>query len=371
MSEDETTWEEWVTSREGAELLGVSQPNFLYYARIGEVASKPGQGQKMYSRADTLKVRKKLVIRVKKPVQEKVLIDWLLAADVPAGLKLSMHLYPGEVDLAEAAIYQSWRKNNIHLTMAAFCEDRSECYASVQVVPLRDEQVILDVLRGTREESSINPDEIAAYDREGAYNLLVTSATCLPDRPQLLYQVLYKYIAFWLEMFPQRFIKKLYAQAVSDDGMRIVQHFFMSPRLDLAPNAFMLDMAYPAVSRMVKQFKQRLEEIAPLPDELQWPPIELSHTQPQHAPIASTPITTATTPQHDASTVSDMPDGLVGIAEYARHIGVAETTLKKAAAAGHIPVITGSWKKGKATVKIALDAEGRAEADKRYPKRDV
>lgn len=265
--------EEYVDVRTGAELLGVTQHKFFYHVDRGEIEIQPGTERKnrRYKVSDILKVKDRLRTKKRKP--SPVLIDWLYAADVPAGLKLSQQLYSEEIDLAEAAVYQSWRRNNPYLTMAAFSPDRSECYASVQVVPLVSEQIILDVLSNKREESSILPDDILAYDKTGPYNLLVTSATCLPDRPHLLYSVLHKYMDYWISMYPERHIKRVYAQA-TESGMRIVQHFFMAPRPDLAYNAFMLDLAWPATARMIKTFKERLAEIAPLPPDLHWPPIE-------------------------------------------------------------------------------------------------
>ncbi len=267
-----TEGNEWISSREGADLLGIPQSNYLYYAKNGDIAFRQGKRAREYSRADTLKVRRQLAAKNKRTAPEQVLIDWALAADVPATLKLSQQVYTEDVDIAEVAVYQSWRKHNSQLTLAAFSADRNVCYATIQVVPL-EEQVILDVLSGKRAESSITPDEIRSYDEPGAYSLLVTSATCLRDRPTLLYQLFYRYMQFWLEMYPGRYITCVYAQAVSHDGMRIVQHFFMAPRPDLAYNAFMIDMAYPAAARMIREFKQELEQKAPLPDALQWPPI--------------------------------------------------------------------------------------------------
>lgn len=271
-SDDTQNLPEYVDSRSGIRLLGVKENKFFYHVQRGEIATEPGRPKKdnRYKVSDILTVKERLQARKRKP--EPVLIDWLYAADVPAGLKLSQLVYPGEVDLREAAVYQGWRKNNDKLTMAAFSKDRQECYATIQLVPL-DEQIILDVLAGRREEASIDPDEIRSYEQAGPYNLLVVSATCLPDRPQLLYQVLYNYMQFWIEQYPEKYIKRVYAQAVSESGMKIVQHFFMSPRLDLAYNAFMIDMAYPTAARMIRSFKQRLEEKAPLPPDLHWPPL--------------------------------------------------------------------------------------------------
>jgi hypothetical protein len=45
--------------------------------------------------------------------------------------------------------------------------------------------------------------------------------------------------------------------------------FFLTPRYDLARNAYMLDLSRPGASRMVRHFQSRLRAKAPLPAELQ------------------------------------------------------------------------------------------------------
>ncbi len=51
----------------------------------------------------------------------------------------------------------------------------------------------------------------------------------------------------------------------------MVQHFFMAPRYDLAPNAYILDLARPSVSKIIRRFQARLAQKAPFPEELQQP----------------------------------------------------------------------------------------------------
>lgn len=332
MMSDET--QKYVDSNEASILLGEKPATLFYHVDRGEIEVIGERRERRYKVADILQVKARRQAKKRKPAP--VLLDWLYAADVPAGLKLSMAVYPGEVDLAEAAIYQSWRKNNPYLTMAAFSPDRQECYASVQLVPLRDEQVILDVLSGRREEASIQPDEIPGYDQPGPYYLLVTSATCLKDRPLLLYQVLYKYIDFWVDMFPDRYIKRVYAQAVSESGMRIVQHFFMAPRPDLAYNAFMIDMQWPQASKMMSHLKKTLERKAPLPIDLQWPPqlptIAIAPTVSPvlyDAPQPKPRIIREPQPRQEVPAVipSELPPGTLALRDFAAALGVDRTTL--------------------------------------------
>lgn len=347
---------EYVGSRQGMALLGVKEAKFFYHVSRGEITVQEGRSKRArrYKVVDILAVKRRLDAGKRKP--DPVLLDWLYAADVPAGLKLSQRLYPGEVDLAEAAIYQSWRKNNPYLTMAAFSKDRQECYASIQVVPL-PEPVIVDVLTCRREESSILPDEIIAYDQSGPYTLLVTSATCLPERPALLYQVLYRYMQFWIDQYPERYIRRVYAQAVSESGMKIVQHFFMSPRIDLAYNAFMLDLAYPTPARMIREFKEKLRAKAPLPPDLRWPPAGVALSVPTVARVSSIPSTVRASARGEKPV---LPDGWVSVSSFAQQHNIHPNTVKKAIATMRFTAAqVGEWKSGRAIVKEALDGEGK------------
>lgn len=278
--------EEYIPAEQGIELLGEKASKFYYHVDRGEITTetpaRPGKGKKnnRYLVTDILKVKTRL-LKQRQKRRPAPLIDWLYTSDVPAGLRLDMQVYPGEVDLATIGVYQGWRRNNPHLTLACYNADRSEVYATMQCVPLA-EKVILDVLAGRREESSITPEEIQSYDRPGAYTLLCTSVTALKDRPQLLYELLYRYTEFWLEMFPDRYIRKIYAQTVSESGIMLAQHMFMSPRRDLAVNAFELDMQFPPASKLIRRFKDQLAAKAPLPDDLRWPPVESHTPQPLH-----------------------------------------------------------------------------------------
>ncbi|MBV9688181.1 MAG: hypothetical protein JO202_00550 [Ktedonobacteraceae bacterium] len=272
---DESTW---LPLKDILEIVNMEKTAFYYHVdKKDGVRSRKGRNNrdKQYNAADAKRLKAKregLEITYETASETDVVIDWFYASDLPAGLKLVQHLYGANVDLAELVVYQGWWKHNSRITMTAFSHDRTECFASIQVLPLY-EQVIMDILSGRRTENSIQPNEIRTYQESGPYDLLVTSVAVLPDRPHLLYELLYTYLQFWIgEMYPQRYIRRVYAQAVSERGDILAQHFFMAPRYDLAYNAYMLDMARPGASKMVKWFQQKLKEKAPLPTELQWPP---------------------------------------------------------------------------------------------------
>jgi hypothetical protein len=266
----------FVRFSEAVELFKPFDENaFNYRVRAGDIKSQEDEKGKIYELQSIVHLRDILIEEEKQEKEKKqkleVQIDWSNAYDVPAGLKLAQQLYGPDIDIATVGIYQAWRKNNNQISMGVFSLDRAECLAAIQVIPL-PEEVILDILSKARKESSIQPDEIRSYNDPGPYNLLVTNAVVLPERPLLLFQLLDRYMEFWVEQYPERYIKRVYAQAASERGIHLIQHFFMAPRLDLAYDAYMIDMAVPSASKVIRRFKQKLERKAQLPKELQWPP---------------------------------------------------------------------------------------------------
>jgi hypothetical protein len=292
MTEDS---DQWVYSSEAAAILGIPQQNFLYYVKSERIEYLEGEKQRdrKYRLSDIYRVRKKLIQkkRLKKGTPEPLLIDWSRIVDVPVTLKLDQQIYPDEIDLAELAVYQAWRKNETRLSMVAFSQDRTESYGYIQLIPLQ-ESTILDILKGKRTESSITPDEILPYDKPGAYTLLAISAVAHPDRPDVLLKILNHLIDFWVEQYPERYITRVYAQVVSESGDRLVQHMFMAPRYDLAKNAYMLDLARPGASKAIRIFQRRLAEKAPLPPELtaDYSIPVTADSLPSHAPGPAQPL---------------------------------------------------------------------------------
>ncbi len=250
---------------------------FNYRVRVGDIKSQEDEKGKMYDVESITYLRDILAKEEKQEKEQRerqkleIQIDWSNTYDVPAGLRLAQQLYGSDIDIAAVGVYQSWRRNNNRISMGVFSLDRTKCFAAIQVIPLVEE-VILDILRGKRKESSIHPNEIRSYNDSGPYDLLVTNAVVLPDRPLLLFQLLHRYMEFWVEQYPERYVKHVYTQAVSERGVQLIQHFFMTPRLDLAYDAYMIDMAVPSASKIIQRFKRKLEEKAPLPKELQWHP---------------------------------------------------------------------------------------------------
>lgn len=276
------TTEEWVSSNEGAEILGLEQNHFLYYVKNGDIESRAGtrQRDRRYKLSDILKVRKKLIQkeRAKRKAPAPVLFDIIRREDLPACLRLDQIVYPDDLELGELATYQSWRQKNQRVSIAAYdASNRDIMLAYIALLPL-PEAIILDILRGKRADHSVTVDEVESYDRPGPYTLLALSAVCHPDRPELLYKLMRHIMDYWLEQFPDRYVTRIYAQAVSESGDRLISHLFMSPRYDLAHNAYMLDLARPGASKVVRKFQAQIRAKAPLPAELQ-PDFSLPVTQ--------------------------------------------------------------------------------------------
>ena len=196
--------------------------------------------------------------------QPEVIIDWLQPTDIPASLALDQIVYH-EMFLAEAEVYMAWRRKNPYISMAAFdATDRRTCYAYIGLIPL-PESVILDVLTGKKDEKEITPDEILTYDQPGEYTLLANSAVVHPDYPELMSKVITAITEYWLEQYPERRIKRIYAQAVSEQGRTMAQKLYLGPLYILqnqemvrVENAYVLDLSDTAASRIIRQFQEKL-----------------------------------------------------------------------------------------------------------------
>lgn len=276
MSELTGRQQRFVPWREGAEILGLKRTAFFHLVNSGQIRPESGRGPRdgRYNLDDIEAVKQRRVTGKKRRTWRRptpALIDWLSPRDIPAILRLDQIVYD-EIYLAEMEVYRKWSEKNPYLAMAAFDpkSDRQVMLAYIAALPL-DESVIVSVLRGERQETDLQADEMQTYERSGAYTLLANSAVSLPEHPDLLNRILLRLMDVWVDRYPERYVTRIYSQTVSESGDRMVQHFFMAPRYDLAPNAYMLDLARPSASRIIRRFQARLVQKAPLPEELQRP----------------------------------------------------------------------------------------------------
>jgi hypothetical protein len=248
---------------------------FNYRVRKKEIATKEDEsGKTLYGVQSVVAVRNALLKRAsRRHKQPEVITDWLQPTDIPASLALDQIVYH-EMSLAEAEVYMAWRRKNPYISMAAFdAADRRTCYAYIGLIPL-PEAVILDVLTRKKDEKEITPDEILTYDQPGEYTLLANSAVVHPDYPELVSKVITAIADYWEEQYPERCIKRIYAQAVSEQGRTMAQKLYLGPLYILqnqemvrVADAYVLDLSDTAASRIIRQFQEKLRaKAAHLPE---------------------------------------------------------------------------------------------------------
>ena len=239
---------------------------FNYRVRKKAITTKEDEsGKTLYGVQSVMAVRNALLKRAsRRDKQPEVIIDWLQPTDIPASLALDQIVYH-EMFLAEAEVYMAWRRKNPYISMAAFdAKDRRTCYAYIGLIPL-PESVILDILIGKKDEKEITPDEILSYDQPGEYTLLANSAVVHPDYPELISKIITAIAEYWLEQYPERRIKRIYAQAVSEEGRTMAQKLYLGPLYILqnqeivrVEDAYVLDLNDIAASRIIRQFQEKL-----------------------------------------------------------------------------------------------------------------
>jgi hypothetical protein len=248
---------------------------FNYRVRKKEIATKEDEsGKTVYGVQSVVAMRNALLKRAsRKDKQPEVITDWLYPTDIPASLALDQIVYH-EMYLAEAEVYMAWRRKNPYISMAAFdAADRRTCYAYIGLIPL-PESVILDVLTGKKDEKEITPDEILTYDQPGEYTVLANSAVVHPDYPELISKVIEAIGDFWLKQYPEKRIKRIYAQTVSEEGRMMAQKLYLGPlyvlqnqELVKIEDAYVLDLDDVAASRIIRRFQEKLRAKAANPSK--------------------------------------------------------------------------------------------------------
>jgi len=113
-------------------------------------------------------------------------------------------------------------------------------------------------LRGDRHETDIRADEVETYGRKGEYTLLAESVVTQQGHPELLHTLLTHLMEYWCQQYPERYIRKIYAQAASQKGDILIQKLYFAPCYHLSRNAFVLDLERPGASRFVRRFQECL-----------------------------------------------------------------------------------------------------------------
>src|SRR5205807_5219835 len=199
-----------------------------YRIRSGDILVKEDEGGKLYEVASILKTKADLLEeeKAKKAILTKHEIRWTTDKDVPASMILDQAIYHEE-HLADIAHYQERKQKNPYTSCAVFdTEKEHTMYAYISLLPL-PEETIMDILLSKRDETELTSKDILAYDDPGEYTLLVSSVAQHPDYKNLLRGLIRFHMDFWLNLYPEKKIKRIYAQAVSDDGRRMANQLLM------------------------------------------------------------------------------------------------------------------------------------------------
>ncbi|HJT58980.1 MAG TPA: hypothetical protein VJ761_20895, partial [Ktedonobacteraceae bacterium] len=241
-----------------------------YRVKAGDIKTEKDKYGKIYEIGSLLRMRDMLIEdrfkeSTKKRTIPNVILDWVQPEDIPSCLALDQIVYH-EMFLASAEVYIAWRRKNPKISMGAFdAKDRRVCYGYIGLIPL-PEAVILDVLMGKKDEKEITPDEILTYDKLGEYTLLANSAVIHTDYPELATVIIHAIMKFWIDHYPEQRIKRIYAQTVSEKGRAFAKKLYLGPLyimghegLTRVEDAYVLDLQEEAVSKVIRQFQERLK----------------------------------------------------------------------------------------------------------------
>lgn len=241
---------------------------FNYRVKMGDIIVKEEDGSKLYELASVVKTKMALLDEenAKKVALSNHEIRWTTVKDVPASMILDQTIYHEE-HLADIEHYQERKQKNPYTSIAVFdAEKEHTMYAYISLLPL-PEETIMDILLGKRDETELTSRDILAYDELGEYTLLVSSVAQHPDYKNLLRGLIRFYMNFWVSLYPEKRIKRIYAQTVSDDGRKMANQLLMGPmytmiegRLQRIKDAYVIDMDEPSASKTIREFQEKLRE---------------------------------------------------------------------------------------------------------------
>lgn len=183
-------------------------------------------------------------------------IDWVTPNDLPSIIKLDLLVFEEAVPLADVNLYISWVRKNPETVLALFdAKDRSTVLAYITLLPLK-ESLILDILRGNKSDTDIQPEEIQTYEREGEYTLLAESVVSSPNHPEYIGKLMKEITSYWCQHWSHRRIEKVYARIVSPQGEDLVRKLFFAPLNDFPDSAYVLNVRRRNPSRFIQEFQQ-------------------------------------------------------------------------------------------------------------------
>jgi hypothetical protein len=268
MSGQNAQTNEYIPFSEALELFHPLDKNaFFYRVRKGEISTIEGTTERdtQYKISDIVEVREALMKKKAKKRESKrgleTEVDWQKISDLPAVLKLDLTVFKEEI-VGDISLYMTWERKNPKITLISYEKgNRENVLAYLSLVPL-PEEVILSILKGERSDFSITLDEVEDYKRPGGYTLFADGIATHPDHPEQINNIIRELLRFWCDQYPERYIEKIYVQAASEAGDIFVRKLYFSPLYHIADNAYILDLRKPAISRLVKNFQECLEQKA-------------------------------------------------------------------------------------------------------------
>ncbi|MGH2506945.1 MAG: MerR family transcriptional regulator [Ktedonobacteraceae bacterium] len=266
------------SSGEAREILGVSTSTFKNYVDSGKIRKITPNNRKQgfYVKEDVERVLKERApfVHVDKSSKRgkvtkvagiiKTDVDWMKPSDLPAILKLDYIVYKEDI-VGDIGLYVSWYRKNPQITFLSFERgNRENVMAYISLVPL-PEPVILTILREDRSELSISSTEVETYQRSGGYTLLAESVVTHSKHPEQLNRVMQSVLEFWYERYPDKYIEKIYAQTLGDEGDVLVRKLYFSPLYELSDRAYVLDLRRKGASRIIREFQEKLATKAQQP----------------------------------------------------------------------------------------------------------
>jgi len=274
--------EKYISSREGASLLGVDRQSFFYYAQSKNVRRREvnygGKDRYEYSYDDLLAIKdevqarrasRKHSIKVVEDRAEELenghaMTDWATREDLPYIYALDCEIYGIEYSVPPTKTVHWWEKNKTSIRVLYNAENRRDVWGCITLLPM-EEETIFDILRGDLSEQEIEEKHILTYQPGNAYSCYVTSCLIRPEKRRFFSHLFNSVMNYWCE-HPEVHISKLYGFAVGasddtpeeNDGMRLIKKLYFSPRYDISENAWELDLNRYNPSVSIQKFQKCL-----------------------------------------------------------------------------------------------------------------
>ncbi|GHO88319.1 hypothetical protein [Dictyobacter formicarum] len=280
--------EKYISSKEGAALLGVTKQSFFYYVESRGIRRREindgGKDQYEYSYDDLVNIKDEVQAKItsrKKSTSTKAAgatrevgkqkepsgkTAWAAAEDLPYIYALDCDTYGLEYSVPPTKTIHWWQKNQTAIRVLYNEENRKDIWGCLTLLPM-EEEIIFNLLRGDLSEQQITADHILTYEPGKEYNCYVTSCVIRPDKSSSFNSLLNSVLEHWIN-HPEIKINKLYGFAAGatedmsdeNDGMRLIKKLFFSPRYDIDKNAWELNLNYYNPSPIIQKFQKRLKE---------------------------------------------------------------------------------------------------------------